>query len=183
VRSLLPVLSTVFHSFLVATFIQTACISLVPSHVLSFATVISKQWRSQPKNWVGRKNFGGAKVFDFRRITLFCLEKRLSKHKMTIFSKNLGGNGPFCPPGCAYVSKRCPFHGRSRASKEKKESKILSITSPVVQKPLVPLGELEIAVKVRIQFFVRDPNLSEFGTGEATTAVLNLSHRTFLLDG
>jgi len=28
-------------------------------------------------------------MFDFRRITLFCLEKRLSKHKVTIFSKNL----------------------------------------------------------------------------------------------
>ena len=37
------------------------------------------QWRSQPKNWeVG-------KMFDFRRITLFCLEKRFSKHKMTAF--------------------------------------------------------------------------------------------------
>jgi len=34
-------------------------------------------------------------MFDFRRITLFCLEKRLSKHKMTLFSKNLGGHGPF----------------------------------------------------------------------------------------
>jgi len=29
-------------------------------------------------------------MFDFRRITLFCLEKRLSKHKMTMLSKNLG---------------------------------------------------------------------------------------------
>ena len=34
-------------------------------------------------------------MFDMTRITLFCLEKRLSKHKMTIFSKNLGGHGPF----------------------------------------------------------------------------------------
>ena len=30
-------------------------------------------------------------MFNFRWITLFCLEKRLSKHKMTIFSTNLGG--------------------------------------------------------------------------------------------
>ena len=30
-------------------------------------------------------------MFNFRRITLFCLEKRLSKHKITIFSTNLGG--------------------------------------------------------------------------------------------
>jgi len=34
-------------------------------------------------------------MFDFRRITLICLEKRLSKHKMTI-CKNLGW--PLCPP-------------------------------------------------------------------------------------
>ena len=45
------------------------------------------------------KLFLGGKVYDFRRITLFCLEKRLSKHKMTIFSKIFfGGNGPFGPP-------------------------------------------------------------------------------------
>jgi len=37
-------------------------------------------------------------MFDFRRITLFCLEKRLSKHKMTIFSKNFEGHGPFGAP-------------------------------------------------------------------------------------
>jgi len=33
-------------------------------------------------------------MFDFRRITLFCLEKRLSKYKMTICSKNLWGMAP-----------------------------------------------------------------------------------------
>jgi len=37
-------------------------------------------------------------MFDIRRITLFCLEKRLSKHKMTIFSKNWGEHGPFGLP-------------------------------------------------------------------------------------
>jgi len=37
------------------------------------------QWRSQPKN------FGGGKMVDFRRIALFCLEKQLSKHKVTTF--------------------------------------------------------------------------------------------------
>jgi len=41
-------------------------------------------------------------MFDFWRITLFCLEKRLSNHKMTIYSKNLGGHGPFSSPGYAY---------------------------------------------------------------------------------
>jgi len=44
------------------------------------------------------KNFGGSKMFDFRRITLFCLEKRLSKHKMTMFSKHFGGPWPFWHP-------------------------------------------------------------------------------------
>jgi len=46
------------------------------------------QWRSQPKNLGRAKKFLGAKMYDFRRITLFCLEKRLSKYKMTMFSKN-----------------------------------------------------------------------------------------------
>jgi len=55
------------------------------------AAVFIRQRRSQTKN------FGGAKMFDFGRITLFCLEKRLSKHKMTIFSKNLGGMAPLAP--------------------------------------------------------------------------------------
>jgi len=47
-------------------------------------------------------------MFDFRRITLFCLEKRLSKHKMTVCPKNLGGHALFAPPGYAYESER--FH-------------------------------------------------------------------------
>ena len=37
-------------------------------------------------------------MFDFNRITLFCLEKRLSKQKMTIFSKHFGGHGLFGSP-------------------------------------------------------------------------------------
>jgi len=49
------------------------------------------------KIWGGAKKFFEAKVFDFRRITLFCFEKRLSKHKTTIFSKNLGA-WPLSPP-------------------------------------------------------------------------------------
>jgi len=50
------------------------------------------QWRSQPKN------LGWGKKFDFRPITLLCSEKRLSKHKMIIFSKHLGGTWSVCPP-------------------------------------------------------------------------------------
>jgi len=37
-------------------------------------------------------------MFDFRRITLFCLEKRLSKHKVTVCSGNLGGAMVPLPP-------------------------------------------------------------------------------------
>jgi len=55
------------------------------------------QWRSQLENLGGAK-IGGSKMFDFRRITLFYLEKRLSKHKITIYSKNLGGPWPLWPP-------------------------------------------------------------------------------------
>jgi len=35
-------------------------------------------------------------MFDFRRKTLFCLEYRLSKHKLTI-PKILGRHGPLAP--------------------------------------------------------------------------------------
>ena len=56
------------------------------------------QWRSQPKNLREGKKFWGAKMFDFRRITLFCLEKRLSKHKVTVCSGNLGGAMVPLPP-------------------------------------------------------------------------------------
>jgi len=49
------------------------------------------------KMW-GGKNFGGAKMFDFKRITLFCLERHLSKHKMTICFNNLGAAWPIWPP-------------------------------------------------------------------------------------
>jgi len=48
------------------------------------------------------QKLGGAKMFDLRRITLLCLEKRLPKHKTTVCSKNLGGTAPLALPGCAY---------------------------------------------------------------------------------
>jgi len=41
-------------------------------------------------------------MFDFRRITLFCLEKRLLKPKMIICSKTLGCMAPLGPPSYAY---------------------------------------------------------------------------------
>ena len=47
------------------------------------------------------KIWEGGKMFDFRRITLFCLETPLKAH-MTIYSKNRGGIALFAPPGYAY---------------------------------------------------------------------------------
>jgi len=59
---------------------------------------------ASPEIWGGPKDLGVAKMFDFRQITLFSLEKCLSKHKMTIFSENWGGGlAPFAPPGYAYA--------------------------------------------------------------------------------
>ena len=50
-------------------------------------------FRSVSVAWPAQKFLGG-KMLDFRQITLFYLEKRLSKHKMTIFSKTLGEPWP-----------------------------------------------------------------------------------------
>jgi len=50
--------------------------------------------------------FGG-EMFDFRRITLFCLKIRLSKYKMTIFSKNVGGAARILL-GYAHAGGICP---------------------------------------------------------------------------
>jgi len=43
---------------------------------------------------VGTKKFGGAKMFDFRRVTIYFWGYSLSEQKMTTFSKNLWGHGP-----------------------------------------------------------------------------------------
>jgi len=52
-------------------------------------------------------------MFDFRLITLICLKKRLSKHKMTIFSKNFEGLWRLWPPpGYAYVGDLQTTHAR-----------------------------------------------------------------------
>ena len=55
--------------------------------------------------------FGGAKLFDFRRVTVFCLGYCLSKHKTTKYAKNLGG----CPPGYTYDAsvKLCALAART----------------------------------------------------------------------
>jgi len=49
--------------------------------------LIINQWDSQPKIWGGVKKLGGGKMFDFRRATVFCLGRRFSEHKITIYAK------------------------------------------------------------------------------------------------
>ena len=56
------------------------------------------------KFWGG--NLGEAKMFDCRRITTFCLGKRLSKHKMTVFSKNLRDPWPLLHHAATAMSHR-----------------------------------------------------------------------------
>jgi len=46
---------------------------------------------------VARPKIWGVKMFDFRRITLFCLGYRFSKHKITMCAENLEGNGTLGP--------------------------------------------------------------------------------------
>ena len=59
---------------------------------------------------VASPKMGAGKMFDRRQITLFCLEKRRSKHKMTIFSKNIWGAMASLPPLATPVGRR-PEHG------------------------------------------------------------------------
>jgi len=51
---------------------------------------------ASPKIW-GTKMFWRGKMFYFRLITLFCLEKRVSSTKWIYFLKICGGHGPFGP--------------------------------------------------------------------------------------
>jgi len=58
------------------------------------SSVVRHSSVASPKFWEGPKQFGEDKMFDFRRITRFCLGYRVSKHKMTAASKHTGGHGP-----------------------------------------------------------------------------------------
>ena len=67
-----------------------------------------KEWTRASCTGVASPKIFWGKMFDFMRITLFCLENRLSKHKMTIISKNLRGHGPFRPPpgyDCGFMNR------------------------------------------------------------------------------
>jgi len=53
-------------------------------------------------NGVASPKIFWGKVFDFRRATVFCLKRRFSKHKMTIYARNCGGMASLTPSGHAY---------------------------------------------------------------------------------
>jgi len=62
----------------------------------SLVPYVWDQWTTGVGQCVPAQNLGGAQnVWFYSRITLFCLEKRLSKRKITIFFKHLGGHDPF----------------------------------------------------------------------------------------
>jgi len=85
-----------------------SCILVWPRHWLLLSDILpcvvccKKGHCLETISDVASPEIWGGKMFDFRQITLLCLEKRFSKHKITILSKNLGGNGPFVPPVYAY---------------------------------------------------------------------------------
>ena len=73
-------------------------------HQSDLPTTISRKYAYADDSGIARPKFGGAKkilrakMIDFTRITLFFLENRLSKHKMTIFFKIFLGEWPLSPP-------------------------------------------------------------------------------------
>jgi len=67
-----------------------------------------QQWRNQPKNLGAEQKIGVANVFDFWRKALFCLEERLSKQKITLFSENVGRACLLLPPS-VYAYGGQPF--------------------------------------------------------------------------
>jgi len=76
------------------------------------------------------------------------------------------------------ISKRCPFHGKSRASKEQTESKhnIPSGTEAIGD---VPLAELESAVESRsIHFSVQSHNLSDFRASKTTASAMTTKRKS-----
>jgi len=58
-------------------------------------------------------------MFHFRRITLFCLENSLSKHKMTVFSKNDGGMAPLATPMMWMVIRKPGITGKHTEKRKK----------------------------------------------------------------
>jgi len=53
---------------------------------------------------VASSEIWGEQKFDFRRITLFCLENASQSTKSLYFLNIWGAHGPFGPPGYGYAS-------------------------------------------------------------------------------
>ena len=63
--------------------------------VLPQLKTLSFQWPSEPKHLEEANQFGGAKMFDFGRKTVFCLGHSSSKYEMTRYAKNFGVMAPW----------------------------------------------------------------------------------------
>jgi len=79
-----------------------ACPNLRPTEFDWKRTSVRLPYRvagvGQPKFWEG------AKYFDFKWATVFCLGHRLSKHKMTRYTRNLGDMATLPPPMATTMS-------------------------------------------------------------------------------
>jgi len=95
---------------------------------------------TSPKIWGGQKIWG-AKTFDFRRITLFYLGYRFSKHKIAIYSKNFLGGMPPRPPLATTMA--VTEENKNMFNWLRKEGKVVtttkrSIHSKTKHKPMEP---------------------------------------------
>jgi len=62
-----------------------------------------------PAQKFGGKQFWGAKIFDFRRKTLFCFKNASQSTNLLYFLTILGGIAPLSPTGYAFVRGSCYF--------------------------------------------------------------------------
>jgi len=76
----------------------------------------------------------------------FCFGRRFSKHKMTIYAKNLGWDGPLGPPGYAYITALVPT---SKAS----ERQVLCSGSSLFNNPVsLPSSRKKFLISSMIAF-------------------------------
>ena len=112
-----------------------------------------KEWTRASCTGVASPKIFWGKMFDFMRITQFCLENRLSKHKMTIFSKNLRGHGPFRPPPWL----RLWLHEQERFFAKPPKLKRLSFDVPAPASDTQPTKVLKVQKRFRVTANCYDP--------------------------
>ena len=112
---------------------------------------------------MGPKKLGWPKSFDFRRVTPFCLEKRLSKHKMAIFSKNCGSMAPLPPwlrPCCVTGVRQFRLEPAQHSLLELFSVRIMWLKLTACQKLLqTQETQHEEYVKIWISGLTFEPNL------------------------